>query len=87
MGYGTYNIYNYYISHFLCFSPAINGKTTANKAFGLKTFPNFLMLQMRKFTLTENWQPKKLDVLIEAPDTLDITFLRSKGTRYVACVI
>lgn len=63
------------------FSPAINGKTTANKSLGLKTFPNFLMLQMRKFTLTENWQPKKLDVLIDAPDTLDLTFLRSSGMQ------
>lgn len=63
------------------FSPAINSKTTASKSLGLKTFPNFLMLQMRKFTLTENWQPKKLDVLIEAPDTLDISFLRSAGLQ------
>jgi len=63
------------------FSPAINDKTTANKSLGLKTFPNFLMLQMRKFTLTENWQPKKLDVLIDAPDMLDIAFLRSAGMQ------
>lgn len=67
------------ISEFL--SPATNNRGTAHKTTGLKTFPNFLMLQVRRFTLTENWQPKKLDVLLEVPETIDIGHLRSSGLQ------
>ena len=62
-------------------SPATNTKTTATKKFGFKTFPNYLVMQMRKFTLTPDWQPKKLDVLIEVPDEIDLSSMRSSGLQ------
>ena len=62
-------------------SPATNQKGTASKTTGLKTFPNYLMLQARRFTLTADWQPKKLDVLLDVPDILDIEHLRSSGLK------
>merc|ERR1712176_569501 len=62
-------------------SPATNQKGTASKTTGLKSFPNYLMLQARRFTLTANWQPKKLDVLLEVPDVLDLEHLRSSGLQ------
>jgi len=62
-------------------SPETAQKGTASKTTGLKTFPNYLMLQARRFTLTANWQPKKLDVLLDVPDVLDLEYLRSNGLK------
>ncbi|KAL6553441.1 ubiquitin-specific protease ubp14 [Orobanche gracilis] len=61
------------------YSTALNAKTTATKTAGLTSFPDYLVLHMRKFVLAEGWVPKKLDVHIDVPDTIDISNMRSKG--------
>ncbi|KAI0495491.1 hypothetical protein KFK09_021792 [Dendrobium nobile] len=48
---------------------------------GFTTFPDYLVLHMRKFVLEEGWVPKKLDVYIDVPDIIDITHMRSKGIQ------
>ncbi|KAL3639889.1 ubiquitin-specific protease ubp14 [Castilleja foliolosa] len=63
------------------YSSALNAKTTAVKTAGLTSFPDYLVLHMRKFVLEEGWVPKKLDVYIDAPDTIDISNMRSKGLQ------
>ncbi|XP_051133829.1 ubiquitin carboxyl-terminal hydrolase 14 [Andrographis paniculata] len=63
------------------YSTALNAKTTATKTAGLTSFPDYLVLHMRKFVLEEGWVPKKLDVYIDVPDTIDINFMRSKGLQ------
>ncbi|XP_051223603.1 ubiquitin carboxyl-terminal hydrolase 14 [Lolium perenne] len=63
------------------YSTALNSKTTAIKTTGLKTFPDYLVLQMRKFVMGEGWVPKKLDVYIDVPDIIDISHMRSKGVQ------
>ncbi|KAL3636834.1 ubiquitin-specific protease ubp14 [Castilleja foliolosa] len=63
------------------YSTALNAKTTAVKTAGLTSFPDYLVLHMRKFVLEEGWVPKKLDVYIDAPDTIDISNMRSKGLQ------
>lgn len=62
------------------YSTALNAKTTAIKTAGLTSFPDYLVLHMRKFVL-EGWVPKKLDVYIDVPDIIDISHLRSKGLQ------
>lgn len=61
------------------YSSAINGKTTALKTTRLSTFPEFLWIQLRKFTLAEDWTPRKLDVAVEIPQTLDLSWMKSSG--------
>ncbi|XP_065842340.1 ubiquitin carboxyl-terminal hydrolase 5-like [Oscarella lobularis] len=61
------------------FSTAINAKTTATKTTHFATFPDYLMIQMKKFTLGDDWVPKKIDVSIQVPDEIDITHLRALG--------
>jgi ubiquitin carboxyl-terminal hydrolase 5/13 len=61
------------------FSTAINDKTTAAKRVRLSTMPDYLLLHLRKFTLRDDWTPIKLDVSVECPDELDISFLRGTG--------
>ncbi|XP_029116271.1 ubiquitin carboxyl-terminal hydrolase 14 isoform X2 [Elaeis guineensis] len=51
------------------------------KTAGLTTFPDYLVLHMRKFVMEEGWVPKKLDVYIDVPDIIDITHIRSKGLQ------
>lgn len=61
------------------FSTAINNKTTATKQARLATMPDYLLLHLRKFTVREDWTPIKLDVSVDCPDELDISFLRGTG--------
>ncbi|KAF7028430.1 hypothetical protein CFC21_040353 [Triticum aestivum] len=63
------------------YSTALNSKTTAIKTAGFKTFPDYLVLQMRKFVMEAGWVPKKLDVYIDVPDIIDISHMRSNGVQ------
>ncbi|KAK9092283.1 hypothetical protein Syun_027194 [Stephania yunnanensis] len=63
------------------YSTALNAKTTASKRAGLTSFPDYLVLQMKKFVLEEGWVPKKLDVYIDVPDIIDISHMRSNGLQ------
>lgn len=61
------------------YSTALQAKTTAVKSAGLTSFPDYLVLHMRKFVMEEGWVPKKLDVYVDVPDIIDISHMRSKG--------
>lgn len=63
------------------YSTALKSKVTAIKTAGLTSFPDYLVLHMRKFVLEAGWVPKKLDVYIDVPDTIDISHMRSKGKQ------
>lgn len=63
------------------YSTALKTKTTAVKTAGLTSFPDYLVLHMRKFVMEEGWVPKKLDVYIDVPDIIDISHMRSKGLQ------
>lgn len=63
------------------YSTAIKSKTTAIKTAKLGTFPDYLVLHMRKFVMEAGWVPKKLDVFIDVPDIIDISHLRSTGLQ------
>lgn len=63
------------------YSTAINDKTIAKKSARIKTMPDFVMLHLRKFTLKEDWTCVKLDVAVDIPDVLDLSFLRSNGLQ------
>ncbi|KAI3988164.1 hypothetical protein MKX01_011953 [Papaver californicum] len=62
-------------------SSVLKAKTTAIKTTGLTSFPDYLVLHMRKFVMEEGWVPKKLDVYIDVPDVIDISHMRSKGLQ------
>ncbi|RLN24644.1 ubiquitin carboxyl-terminal hydrolase 14 [Panicum miliaceum] len=63
------------------YSTALNSETTATKTAGFNTFPDYLVLHMCKFVMEAGWVPKKLDVYIDVPDTIDISHMRSKGMQ------
>ncbi|NXP42206.1 UBP13 hydrolase, partial [Leiothrix lutea] len=45
------------------------------------SFPEYLVVQIKKFTFGLDWIPKKLDVSIDMPDFLDISHLRARGLQ------
>lgn len=47
----------------------------------MATFPDYLFIQLKKFTLREDWVPIKLDVALEMPDILDLSALRANGPQ------
>ncbi|XP_075164281.1 ubiquitin specific protease 5 [Haematobia irritans] len=63
------------------YSSAIKGTTTAKKTARLVNMPEYLMMHLRKFTLSDDWVPKKLDVSVQMPDELDISNWRSGGKQ------
>nr|CAD7201835.1 unnamed protein product [Timema douglasi] len=63
------------------YSTAINAKTTARKTTRLASFPDYLLIHLKKFTLREDWVPIKLDVAVEMPDILDLSSLRGGGPQ------
>lgn len=63
------------------YSSAINGKTTATKTTRLSTFPDYLLFHLKKFTVSEDWTPIKLDVAVDMPDILDLNLLRGNGIQ------
>ncbi|KAL6062058.1 Ubiquitin carboxyl-terminal hydrolase 5 [Balamuthia mandrillaris] len=63
------------------YSTAINARTDAIKTTKLATFPDVLVLHMRKFVIGDGWVPKKLDVFVEVPDEIDLSPLRGKGLQ------
>ncbi|XP_054724568.1 ubiquitin carboxyl-terminal hydrolase 5-like [Uloborus diversus] len=63
------------------YSTALNAKCIAYKAIRLRTFPDYLMLHLKKFTIGEDWVPKKLDVSLDVPEELDLSVIRGKGIQ------
>ncbi|XP_067144900.1 ubiquitin carboxyl-terminal hydrolase 5 [Centruroides vittatus] len=63
------------------YSSAINSKSTAQKTTRFRTFPDYLLVQLKKFTIGEDWIPLKLDVCIDIPDIIDLNHLRGKGLQ------
>lgn len=63
------------------FSTAVQTKSTASKTTRLESFPDYLLLHLKKFTIGDDWVPKKLDVSIDVPDNIDLTALRGNGIQ------
>eukprot|EP00210_Caulerpa_lentillifera_P003073 g2935.t1 len=56
-------------------------KTQASKTTRMKTFPPFLMVQLKRYYVVSGWQPKKMEVLVSPPEELLLESLRGKGPQ------
>ncbi|XP_027194860.2 ubiquitin specific protease 5 [Dermatophagoides pteronyssinus] len=63
------------------YSSAVNRKTFATMTSRFRTFPDFLLIHLKKFTLNENWTPKKLDISMDVPDHIDLECFRAQGKQ------
>jgi len=62
-------------------SPSDGKLYTAKRRLRFETFPKYLLCQSRRFTIGDNWQPKKLNVSLDFPDTLDLSDMRATGEQ------
>ncbi|XP_064021751.1 ubiquitin carboxyl-terminal hydrolase 13 isoform X3 [Pogoniulus pusillus] len=62
-------------------SSALQAKSAGVKTSRFASFPEYLVVQIKKFTFGLDWIPKKLDVSVDMPDFLDISHLRARGLQ------
>ncbi|KAJ8902687.1 hypothetical protein NDN08_006007 [Rhodosorus marinus] len=62
-------------------SPVTEKKGTALTSLRISSFPKYLVLQMMRFQFAEDWTPVKLDVLVEAPERLELEPYRGAGIQ------
>ncbi|KAL1233851.1 Ubiquitin carboxyl-terminal hydrolase [Trichinella pseudospiralis] len=60
-------------------SPFTGRISSMEKQLHFNTFPDWLWIQMKKFTFAPDWRPLKLDVSIAVPDLLDMNEFRGSG--------
>ena len=63
------------------YSTAAKQETYAKKTMRMKTFPDFLVIQLLKFAVDDSWVPYKLDIEVGMPDHLDLTKLTGSGLQ------
>uniref|UniRef100_A0A8C5CWW1 Ubiquitin carboxyl-terminal hydrolase n=1 Tax=Gadus morhua TaxID=8049 RepID=A0A8C5CWW1_GADMO len=62
-------------------SSALQAKSAGVKTSRFSSFPEYLILQIKKFTFGVDWIPKKLDLSIDVPDFLDLNRFRATGLQ------
>uniref|UniRef100_A0A8C6QBW8 Ubiquitin carboxyl-terminal hydrolase n=1 Tax=Nothobranchius furzeri TaxID=105023 RepID=A0A8C6QBW8_NOTFU len=62
-------------------SSALQAKSAGVKTSRFASFPEYLIVQIKKFTFGVDWVPKKLDLAIDVPDFLDLSRLRATGLQ------
>ncbi|KAF1333517.1 Ubiquitin carboxyl-terminal hydrolase, partial [Globisporangium splendens] len=60
-------------------SSATGKKGLAQKTVRFKSFPRYLLVQMRRFYVSEDWTPEKLDVVVDVPEELSLSRFLSPG--------
>lgn len=60
-------------------SSATGKKGLAQKTVRFKSFPRYLVVQMRRFYVDEDWTPKKLDAVVNVPEHFSLTRFISHG--------
>jgi ubiquitin carboxyl-terminal hydrolase 5/13 len=55
------------------YSSAVKSKVNAIKTTRLATFPDYLLVQAKKFELAPDWTPIKLDVSLQVPDVINLS--------------
>mmetsp|Transcript_23484 Transcript_23484/g.30695 ORF Transcript_23484/g.30695 Transcript_23484/m.30695 type:complete len:861 (-) Transcript_23484:288-2870(-) len=63
------------------YSPLASKSVVASKVTRFKTFPRYLLVQLKRYYVDESWMPQKLDVLVDVPETLSLEHLRSTGLQ------
>lgn len=47
----------------------------------LASFPDYLVIQLKKFTMGQDWTPQKLDVSVDMPHEIDLSLLKASGIQ------
>jgi len=61
------------------FSPVTKTQTFTKKTFRLSTFPDFLVITLKKYDVGPDWRPFKLDAEVLMPEKINLERLRGHG--------
>ncbi|XP_071530212.1 ubiquitin carboxyl-terminal hydrolase 5 isoform X1 [Panulirus ornatus] len=65
----------------VAYSSAAKKEVSMQKITRLRTFPDYLVVQLVKFGIGQGWVPMKYDVSIDMPESLDLSVLRGFGLQ------
>ncbi len=63
------------------YSTALRRKGQALKTIRFKSFPKYLLVQMKRYYVDKDWTPKKMDVSVDVPTSLRLGAFRSTGIQ------
>ncbi|EHH51489.1 hypothetical protein EGM_10867 [Macaca fascicularis] len=75
------NVDDFWSSALQAKSAGVNSAVGMARTSRFASFPEYLVVQIKKFTFGLDWVPKKFDVSIDMPDLLDINHLRARGLQ------
>ena len=62
--------------------PQTGQKTIIRKTTRFINFPDYLFVQLKKYTFNDDWTPRKLDVSMDVPDEINLNSLRATGFQH-----
>lgn len=63
------------------YSPPFPAHAQAAKRTRFATFPDVLLVQLRRYYVAEDWTPRKMEVAVEMPARLSLEAWRSTGVK------
>jgi len=58
-----------------------NAVSWATEQLSISNFPRFLIVQIQRYELGPDWVPKKLEVKLDVPEEIDLTYLKASGPQ------
>ena len=52
-----------------------------------KTFPKYMWVQLQLYKLDQNWQPVKVEVNLDIPESIDLTSYKANGPQKDECLV
>lgn len=69
------------------YSAFLKQNTQAKKTTRLSSFPEYLIVHLRRYYVAEDWTPKKLEVLVDMPDCFSLRSLHGTGPQAsIVCI-
>lgn len=62
-------------------SAALQSQGPATKRQRVASFPPYLLVQMRRYYVAEDWTARKMEVAVDVPDRLHLEHLRGRGLQ------
>ena len=58
-----------------------NSVSKATSKLSLVNFPRYLLIQMQRYAIGDDWQPKKIEVKIDVPEQLSLDKIKASGPQ------
>jgi ubiquitin carboxyl-terminal hydrolase 5/13 len=59
----------------------LNSVSKADSTLSLVNFPRYMLIQMQRYEIGDDWQPKKIEVKIDMPEEISLEKFKAKGPQ------